>query len=51
MKLSAKCACGATFDGEAEKGSLQTPDLNAAYLQWLRLHRKCALRLGKEGEE
>jgi len=38
MKLSSKCACGATFEGEAEKGSLQTPDLMDAYQRWLTKH-------------
>lgn len=38
MRLSVKCACGATFNGVAEKGSLQTPDLMAAYLTWTQQH-------------
>jgi len=38
MKLSSKCACGATFEGEAEKGSLSTPDLMAIYRDWLNVH-------------
>ena len=38
MKLSVKCACGAAFEGEAEKGALQTPELIDAYRQWMETH-------------
>ncbi len=38
MKIAMKCACGATFEGEAEKGTLQTPDLMTMVREWRNDH-------------